>query len=77
MPIYKIMRIYEVPGKDQVEATDSMMQALTLHVESDYHLTDFVKSPDDPKGKGQRISLKPAKGWGATFLEQVFGRYEK
>jgi hypothetical protein len=77
MPIYKIMRIYEVPGKSQIEATNRMMEALALHVESDYHVTDFVKSAEDPKGKGQRISLKPGKGWGATFLEQVLGRYGK
>ena len=77
MPIYKIMRIYEVPGESQTDATNRMMEALTMHVEDDYHVTDYVKSPEAPKGKGQRISLKPAKGWGAALLEQVLGRYEK
>jgi hypothetical protein len=74
MPIYKIMRIYEVPGKDQVQATNRMMEALALGVESDYHLTDYIKKPDDPRGKGEKLNLKPPKGWGTTFLDQILGR---
>ena len=75
--MYKIIRIYEVPGKDQVEATNRMMEALTLRVERDYHVMDYIKSPDDPAGKGKKVSLEPPKGWMATFLDQLLGRSEK
>jgi hypothetical protein len=74
MPIYKIMRIYEVPGKDQVQATNRMMEAIALGVEGDYHATDWIKNSERPKDKGERLSLKPPKGWGATFLDQILGR---
>jgi hypothetical protein len=54
-----------------------MMEALTLKVERDYHVMDYVKSPADPAGKGKRINLDPPKGWLATFMDQLLGRSEK
>jgi len=74
MASFKILRIYEVPGKDQVEATNRMMEALTLGVEGDYHVSDYVKPAEDKQAKSQRVSLRPPKGWGATLLEQLLGR---
>ena len=71
MAIYKIMRIYEVPAGNQIEATNRMMEALVLNVERDYHVTDYVKSPDDPKGKGRPINLTPPKGWLSSMLEEL------
>ena len=75
MPIFKIMRIYEVPGDDQIEATNRMMEALMLGVESDWHVTDYIKSPEDPKGKGSRVNLKPPKGWMTLVIDQLLGRH--
>jgi hypothetical protein len=74
MARYRVLRIYEVPAKDQVEATERMMEAIALGVESDYHMSDYVKSADDKNAKSQRVSLKPPKGWGATLLDQLLGR---
>jgi hypothetical protein len=77
MATYKIMRIYEVPAENQTEATNRMMEALVLHVERDYHVTDYVKAPDDANGKGHRISLEPPKGWLALLMEQLLGTSAK
>jgi hypothetical protein len=52
MAVYRIIRIYDVPADNQIEATNRMMEAIILHVERDYHVMDYVKTPDDPKGKG-------------------------
>jgi len=71
---FKILRLYEVPGKDQVEATNRMMAALELGVERDYHVSDYVKPADDKQAKSERVSLKPPKGWGTTLLDQLLGR---
>src|SRR4051794_32952352 len=71
MPIYKIMRIYDVPGDNQIQATNRMMEALVLHVERDYHVTDYVKGPEDADGKGHRISLDPPRGWLALLLQEL------
>lgn len=76
MATYKIIRIYEVPGEDQTEATNRMMEALMLRVERHYHVMDYVKSPDDPAGKGKKINLDPPKGWMTTFMDQLLGRAE-
>lgn len=77
MATYKIIRIYEVPGKDQIEATNRMMEALMLRVERHYHVMDYVRAPEDPAGKGKKISLEPPKGWLAAFMDQLLGRSEK
>ncbi len=77
MPAFKIIRIYQVPAKDRVEATNRMMQAIALRVERDYHVMDYVKSPDDAAGKGTKANLEPPKGWVAGFLEQLFGSAPK
>ena len=77
MPLYKIMRIYEVPADNQIDATNRMMEALVLHVERDYHVIDYVKAPDDPEGKGHKVDLTPAPGWMTLVLDQVLGRKTK
>jgi hypothetical protein len=63
MATYRIIRIYDVPADNQIQATNRMMEAIVLHVERDYHVMDYVKAPDDPKGKGWPVDLTPPKGW--------------
>ena len=77
MPVFKIMRIYQIPAASQLEATERMMEALTLRVEKDYHVMDYIKSPDDPKGKGSKVNLVLPKGWVKPFLDQLLGRSEE
>jgi hypothetical protein len=76
MAIYKFIRIYEVQAGDRKQASERMMEALTLGVEKDFHVMDYIKSPEDQKGKGIKVNLVPPKGWMGTFLEQVCGRGE-
>ena len=77
MARYKIMRIYEVPADDRIEATNRMMKALALHVESDFHVMDYIKSPEDPTGKGSKVNLKPSKEWLTMVIDQLTGRVDK
>ena len=77
MARYKIMRIYEVPGDSRIEATDRMMKALALHVESDFHVMDYIKAPEDAAGKGQKVNLKPSKEWLTIVMDQLTGRADK
>ncbi len=71
MAMYRIIRIYDVPADNQIQATNRMMEAMLLHVERDYHVMDYVKAPDDPKGKGRPIDLTPPKGWLSSMLEEL------
>jgi hypothetical protein len=50
-----------------------MMEALVLRVERDYHVTDYVKGPQDDPGKGREIRLEPPAGWLTLLVEQLFG----
>jgi hypothetical protein len=73
MALYRILRIYEVPGENRIEATNRMMEALVLRVERDYHVADYVKGPQDGPGKGREIRLEPPTGWSTLLCEQLFG----
>jgi hypothetical protein len=74
MALFKIMRIYEIPAESQIEATNRMMEALVLQVEEHWHVTDIIRAPEDPQGKGKPISLRPTKGWIETLVDQIRGR---
>ena len=74
MAIYRFIRIYDVPADDRIQATDRMMEALVLHVERDFHVMDYVKTPDDPKGKGRPIDLRPPQGWLSSLLEEFLNQ---
>jgi hypothetical protein len=71
MATYRIIRIYEVPGDNQIQATNRMMEALLLRVERDYHVADYVKAPEDAQGKGHKIDLTPPKGWFQLLVEEL------
>ena len=74
MALYKIIRIYHVPASSRIEATDRMMEALAFRVERDYHVMDYIKSPQDEKGKGTKVDLRPPKGFMTALLDQLLGR---
>jgi hypothetical protein len=74
--LYTIIRIYEVPAKNRIEATDRMIEALTLRVEGDFHVKDIIRDPDAKPGQGSKVSLKPPEGWlglTAKQLRQLLG----
>jgi hypothetical protein len=70
MAIYIIIRLYRVPGRNQVEATDRMAEAVRLHVEGDYHVRDVVKSPGD-KEEVRIVHFKPDRGWIELLKKQL------
>ena len=90
MATYTIIRVYEVPADNRIEATNRMLEALALGVESDFHVKDIIREPEGkpgsgvealpaarlPAGQGRQVSLKPPKGWGTMFLDQLLGRAE-
>ncbi len=77
MAIYTIIRVYQVLADNRIEATDRMLEALTLGVVDDFHVKDVLREPDGKPGSGVRISLKPPKGWGTLLLDQLLGRSER
>jgi hypothetical protein len=62
MALYTIIRVYEVPASNRIEATDRMMEALAFHVERDFHKKDILREPDAKPSQGKQISLQPRPG---------------
>jgi hypothetical protein len=74
MALYTIIRVYEVPADNQQQATDRMIEALTLHVERDYHVKDVIRQPGSKPGQGRKVDLKPPTGWLSLIARQLAGK---
>ena len=47
-----------------------MLEALTFHVERDFHVKDIIREPDSKPGTGTLVDLRPT-GWLTLFREQL------
>ena len=69
MPRFTIMHIYEVPAKNQYEATDELMTARKNNFDKVYLKKVLVKDAE-PKHPRDKVNVfepqKPAK-WGTIF----------
>jgi hypothetical protein len=77
MGLYVIMHIYEVPGKDQIAATDELMLARQNHFDRVFLKKVIVKDAE-PKLPRENVNVfadpkKPAK-WGTIFKRQITGK---
>jgi hypothetical protein len=79
MALYTIIRVYEIPAENRIEATERMLEALSLQVERDFHVKDYLREPGEGTGKGKPVDLRPATGWLTLIREQLGlpGRTEK
>jgi hypothetical protein len=77
MPYFTIMHIFEVPAKNQYEATDELMTARKHHFDKVYLKKVIVKDagvkPPQEKVNVFADPKKPAK-WGTIFKRQLFGK---
>ena len=74
MATYTIIRIYEVPAENRIQATDRMREALILRVEKDFHVRDVIRDPDAKPGQGHTVDLKPPAGWLNLIVQQLTGK---
>jgi hypothetical protein len=51
-----------------------MIEALTLHVERDFHVKDIVRAPGAKPGQGKQVVLKPPPGWLSLLVQQLTGK---
>ena len=78
MPLFTIMHIYEVPAKNQYEATDELMTARQNHFDKVFLKKVLVKDAE-PKLPRENVNVfedpkKPAK-WGTIFKRQITGNW--
>jgi hypothetical protein len=73
MALYTIIRMYEVPAGNRVQATDRMLEAIAFHVEKDFHVKDIIRDPGAKPGQGKKIELSPPAGWLSLVLQQLTG----
>jgi hypothetical protein len=78
MPLFTIMHIYEVPARNQYEATDELMTARKHNFDKVYLKKAIVKEAELklPRDKVNvfEVPKKPAK-WGTIFKRQITGNW--
>jgi hypothetical protein len=79
MALFTIMHIYEVPARNQYEATDELMRARQHHFDKIYLKKVLVKDAEELKPFRQKVNVfaapkKPAK-WGTIFKRQMTGKW--
>jgi hypothetical protein len=77
MPLFTIMHIYEVPARNQIEATDELMLARKNHFDKVFLKKVLVKDAE-PKLPQDKVNVfadpkKPAR-WGTIFKRQITGK---
>jgi hypothetical protein len=77
MPLFTIMHIYEVPARNQIEATDELMRAREGKYDKVYLKKVLVKGAE-PKLPQDKVNVfadpkKPAR-WGTIFKRQITGK---
>jgi hypothetical protein len=77
MPLFTIMHIFEVPAKNQYEATDELMRARKHHFDKTFLKKVIVKDAEELKPFRHKVNVfapqKPAK-WGTIFKRQMTGK---
>jgi hypothetical protein len=79
MPLFTIMHIYEVPARNQYEATNELMTARQNHFDKVYLKKVLVKDAEELKPFRHKVNVfaeskKPAK-WGTIFKRQITGNW--
>ncbi len=77
MPLFTIMHIYEVPARNQYEATNELMTARKNHFDKVFLKKVLVKDAESklPRDKVNVFEpQKPAK-WGTIFKRQITGKW--
>jgi hypothetical protein len=77
MAVFSIMRIYEVPADNRIEATDRMLDALEFHSEKDYHVTEIVRNKDEmsPERHWKPVVLPHSSKMTTIFKRQITGNW--
>ena len=75
MPYFTIMHIYEVPARNQYEATNELMTARKHNFDKVYLKKVLVKDAEMklPWDKVNVFAQKPAR-WGTIFKRQISGK---
>jgi hypothetical protein len=73
MPLFTIMHIFEVPAKNQYQATEELMEAREFHQEKVYHVKTIVRLSGEKRGIP--IDPRPPAKWGTIFKRQLTGKW--
>jgi hypothetical protein len=82
MPLFTIMHIYEVPARNQYEATNELMTARKLNFDKVYLKKVLVKDAEELKPFRQKVNVfaepirtpKQAAKMVTIFRRQLFGK---
>ena len=71
---YTIIRVYEVPADNPIEAANRMLEAMAFHVEKAFHVKDVMREPGAKPSEGKPVKLEPPAGWLSLIVRQLTGK---
>jgi hypothetical protein len=75
MPLFTIMHIYEVPARNQYEATDELLEARGSKQEKIFLVKTIIRESGTKPEKSITIDNRPPVKWGTIFKRQLTGKW--
>jgi hypothetical protein len=77
MPLFTIMHIFEIPAKNEYEATDELMTARQKNYDKVYLKKVLVREAELklPREKVNVFETKKPTKWGTIFKRQITGKW--
>jgi hypothetical protein len=75
MPLFTIMHIYEVPARNQYEATDELLAVRGTRQEKIFLIKTIIREEGSKPEKSLTINNKPPAKWGTIFKRQLTGKW--
>jgi hypothetical protein len=74
MPLFTIMHIYEIPARNQYEATDTLLEARGKKQEKTFLVKTIVRESGTTSEKSITIDNRRPVKWGTIFKRQLTGK---
>jgi hypothetical protein len=75
MPLFTIMHIYEVPARNQYEATDELLAVRGTKQEKIFLVKTIIREEGSKPEKSITTDNRPPVKWGTIFKRQLTGKW--
>jgi hypothetical protein len=75
MPLFTIIHIFEIPARNQYEATDTLLEARGTKQEKTFLVKTIIREEGNKPEKSLTIDNRPHVKWRTIFKRQLTGKW--
>jgi hypothetical protein len=75
MPLFTIIHIFEIPARNQYEATDALLEARGTKQEKTFLVKTIIREQGTKPVQKTIIDHRPPVKWGTIFKRQLTGKW--